>query len=59
MSCCDDGAIHSLFHHPLDLTAMYHLLSGLHSYLTRKDEYSVVIIGLDNVRLQLTLAIPT
>ncbi|OCF78069.1 arf/Sar family protein [Kwoniella mangroviensis CBS 8886] len=27
---------------------MYHLLRGLHEYLTRKDEYSVVIIGLDN-----------
>ncbi|ODN80641.1 hypothetical protein, variant 1 [Cryptococcus amylolentus CBS 6039] len=27
---------------------MYHLLRGLHDYLTRKDEYSVVIIGLDN-----------
>ncbi len=30
---------------------MYHLFKGLHTYLTRKDEYSVVIIGLDNVRL--------
>lgn len=50
MSCCDGGAIHELYHHPLDIAAMYHLLSGLHSYLTRKDEYSVVIIGLDNVR---------
>lgn len=28
---------------------MYHLLKGLHAHLTRKDEYSVVIIGLDNV----------
>jgi len=28
---------------------MYHLLKGLHEHLTRKDEYSVVIIGLDNV----------
>lgn len=28
---------------------MYHLFKGLHTYLTRKDEYSVVIIGLDNV----------
>jgi hypothetical protein len=28
---------------------MYHLLKGLHTHLTRKDEYSVVIIGLDNV----------
>ncbi|KAL7419701.1 ADP-ribosylation factor protein 3 [Cryptotrichosporon argae] len=27
---------------------MYHLLKGLHAHLTRKDEYSVVIIGLDN-----------
>ncbi|KIR52288.1 arf/Sar family protein [Cryptococcus gattii Ru294] len=27
---------------------MYHLIKGLHDYLTRKDEYSVVIIGLDN-----------
>ncbi|GMK58580.1 hypothetical protein CspeluHIS016_0600220 [Cutaneotrichosporon spelunceum] len=27
---------------------MYHLFKGLHTYLTRKDEYSVVIIGLDN-----------
>ncbi|ORY29540.1 P-loop containing nucleoside triphosphate hydrolase protein [Naematelia encephala] len=27
---------------------MYHLLKGLHEHLTRKDEYSVVIIGLDN-----------
>lgn len=50
MSCCDGGAIHELYHHRLNLNAMYHLLSGLHSYLTRKDEYSVVIIGLDNVR---------
>lgn len=31
-------------------TTMYHLLKGLHAHLTRKDEYSVVIIGLDNVR---------
>lgn len=30
---------------------MYHLFKGLHTYLTRKDEYSVVIIGLDNVRI--------
>lgn len=30
---------------------MYHLFKGLHTYLTRKDEYSVVIIGLDNVRV--------
>lgn len=36
---------------------MYHLLSGLHSYLTRKDEYSVVIIGLDNVRILLSFAL--
>lgn len=28
---------------------MYHLLTGLYEHLTRKDEYSVVIIGLDNV----------
>ncbi|KAJ9107599.1 hypothetical protein QFC21_001058 [Naganishia friedmannii] len=27
---------------------MYHLLRGLHEYLTRKDEFSIVIIGLDN-----------
>jgi ADP-ribosylation factor related protein 1 len=27
---------------------MYHLLSGLHTYLTRKETYSVIIIGLDN-----------
>lgn len=27
---------------------MYHLLTGLYDYWTRKDEYSVVIIGLDN-----------
>ncbi|KAH9166437.1 P-loop containing nucleoside triphosphate hydrolase protein [Lactarius sanguifluus] len=26
---------------------MYHLLKGLHEYLTRKDEFSVIIIGLD------------
>jgi hypothetical protein len=32
------------------LSMMYHLLKGLHTHLTRKDEYSVVIIGLDNVR---------
>lgn len=31
---------------------MYHLLKGLHAHLTRKDEYSVVIIGLDNVGLR-------
>lgn len=31
------------------LYIMYHLLKGLHAHLTRKDEYSVVIIGLDNV----------
>ena len=30
-------------------TIMYHLLTGLYEHLTRKDEYSVVIIGLDNV----------
>lgn len=46
----DARAIHVVRHHPLDISAMYHLLSGLHAYLTRKDEYSVVIIGLDNVR---------
>lgn len=34
----------------LHIYTMYHLLRGLHDYLTRKDEYSVVIIGLDNVR---------
>lgn len=28
---------------------MYHLLRGFHEYLTRKDEFSIVIIGLDNV----------
>jgi hypothetical protein len=28
---------------------MYHLFKGLHEYMTRKDEYSVVILGLDNV----------
>ncbi|WVN90490.1 uncharacterized protein L203_105726 [Cryptococcus depauperatus CBS 7841] len=27
---------------------MYHLIKGLHEYLTRREEYSVVIIGLDN-----------
>jgi hypothetical protein len=32
-----------------DFYMMYHLLKGLHAHLTRKDEYSVVIIGLDNV----------
>jgi hypothetical protein len=32
-----------------DFYVMYHLLKGLHAHLTRKDEYSVVIIGLDNV----------
>ncbi|KAJ8508002.1 hypothetical protein ONZ45_g9681 [Pleurotus djamor] len=26
---------------------MYHLLKGLHEYLTRKDEFTVLIIGLD------------
>jgi len=26
---------------------MYHLLKGLHEHLTRKDEFSVIIIGLD------------
>ncbi|EKM80621.1 hypothetical protein AGABI1DRAFT_98766 [Agaricus bisporus var. burnettii JB137-S8] len=26
---------------------MYHLLKGLHHYLTRKEEFSVIIIGLD------------
>ena len=26
---------------------MYHLLKGLHQYLTRKEEFSVIIIGLD------------
>lgn len=30
---------------------MYHLLRGLHEYMTRKDEFSIVIIGLDNVSL--------
>jgi hypothetical protein len=37
--------------HPL--STMYHLLRGLHEYLTRKDEYTVVILGLDNVSLPL------
>lgn len=27
---------------------MYHLLRGLHEYLTRRDTFSIVIIGLDN-----------
>ena len=27
---------------------MYTLLSGLYKYLTQKDEYCVVILGLDN-----------
>lgn len=27
---------------------MYHLLTGLHAYLTRKETFSVIIIGLDN-----------
>jgi hypothetical protein len=42
-------------HRSFDITpditpaTMYHLFKGLHTYLTRKDEYSVVIIGLDNV----------
>ncbi|TCD65612.1 ADP-ribosylation factor protein 3 [Steccherinum ochraceum] len=26
---------------------MYHLLKGLHEYLTRKEEFSVIILGLD------------
>ncbi|KAJ7097313.1 P-loop containing nucleoside triphosphate hydrolase protein, partial [Mycena belliarum] len=26
---------------------MYHLLKGLHEYLTRKEEFSVIIVGLD------------
>jgi ADP-ribosylation factor related protein 1 len=26
---------------------MYHLLKGFHEYLTRKEEFSVIIIGLD------------
>ncbi|KIJ15004.1 hypothetical protein PAXINDRAFT_134294 [Paxillus involutus ATCC 200175] len=26
---------------------MYHLLKGLHEYLTRKEEFSIIIIGLD------------
>jgi hypothetical protein len=38
---------------------MYHLLKGLHTYLTRKDEYSVVIIGLDNVSLALSVFVST
>lgn len=29
-------------------TIMYHLLKGLHAHLTRKDEFSVLILGLDN-----------
>jgi len=28
--------------------SMYHLLRGLHEHLTKKDEFSVIIIGLDN-----------
>ena len=28
------------------------MLTGLYEHLTRKDEYSVVIIGLDNVSLR-------
>jgi hypothetical protein len=39
-------------HLPTIVDTMYHLFKGLHTYLTRKDEYSVVIIGLDNVRLR-------
>lgn len=30
-----------------DFHVMYHLLKGLHEYLTRKEEFSVIIIGLD------------
>jgi len=26
---------------------MYHLLSGLYEYLTRKEEFGVLILGLD------------
>ncbi|QRV79664.1 ADP-ribosylation factor family [Ceratobasidium sp. AG-Ba] len=32
----------------LSTTTMYHLLKGLHAHLTRKDEFSVLILGLDN-----------
>lgn len=38
---------------------MYHLLKGLHAHLTRKDEYSVVIIGLDNVSQCVLWALPS
>lgn len=34
---------------PSSARRMYHLLRGFHEYLTRKDEFSIVIIGLDNV----------
>ena len=32
---------------PLTAVEMFHLLSGLHTYLTRQDEFSLAIIGLD------------
>ena len=37
---------------------MYHLVRGFHEYLTRKDEFSIVIIGLDNVSLFRSLTSP-
>jgi hypothetical protein len=43
-----------LFRRPLE-GRMYHLFRGFHEYLTRKDEFSIVIIGLDNVSLSLPL----
>jgi ADP-ribosylation factor related protein 1 len=37
---------------------MYHLLRGFHEYMTRKDEFSIVIIGLDNVRSPFPFILP-
>lgn len=31
-----------------DIRAMYSLLSGLYRYMTLKEEYNILILGLDN-----------
>lgn len=54
--CIRGAALHRTYGHPriaynsTSPITMYHLFKGAYTYLTRKDEYSVVIIGLDNVR---------
>lgn len=37
---------------------MYHLLSGLYEYLTRKEEFGVLILGLDGAGKTVSFSMP-